>query len=146
MQEPQEMFDPWVRKIPWRRKWQPTPVFMPGKSHRQELGRLQSMASLRVGHNCTTEHTCMHTESWHNQIAFWMLPIQLPPKSSCCLPEWQRTHPGKYVLVHVCLVLQVCARLSAHPSGKWVKHKALSEKGYISTYVGCAPDLTPWEF
>ena len=28
-------FNPWVRKIPWRRKWQPTPVFLPGKSHRQ---------------------------------------------------------------------------------------------------------------
>ena len=28
-------FDPWVRKIPWRRKWQPTPVFLPGKSRRQ---------------------------------------------------------------------------------------------------------------
>ena len=28
-------FDPWVVKIPWRRKWQPTPVFLPGKSHRQ---------------------------------------------------------------------------------------------------------------
>ena len=26
-------FDPWVGKVPWRRKWQPTPVFMPGKSH-----------------------------------------------------------------------------------------------------------------
>ena len=25
-------FDPWVRKIPRRRKWQPTPVFLPGKS------------------------------------------------------------------------------------------------------------------
>ena len=24
-------FDPWVRKIPWSRKWQPTPVFLPGK-------------------------------------------------------------------------------------------------------------------
>ena len=23
-------FNPWVRKIPWRRKWQPTPVFLPG--------------------------------------------------------------------------------------------------------------------
>ena len=23
--------DPWVRKIPWSRKWQPTPVFLPGK-------------------------------------------------------------------------------------------------------------------
>ena len=28
-------FNPWVRKIPWRRKWQPTPVFLPGKSHGQ---------------------------------------------------------------------------------------------------------------
>ena len=27
-------FDPWVRKIPWRRKWQPTSVCLPGKSHR----------------------------------------------------------------------------------------------------------------
>jgi len=26
-------FDPWVRKIHWRRKWQPTPAFFPGKSH-----------------------------------------------------------------------------------------------------------------
>ena len=28
-------FDPWVRKIPWRRKWQPTPVFLPGETHGQ---------------------------------------------------------------------------------------------------------------
>ena len=28
-------FDPWVGKIPWRRAWQPTPVFLPGESHRQ---------------------------------------------------------------------------------------------------------------
>ena len=28
-------FSPWVRKIPWRRKWQPTPGFLPGKSHGQ---------------------------------------------------------------------------------------------------------------
>ena len=27
--------DPWVRKIPWRRAWQPTLVFLPGKSHGQ---------------------------------------------------------------------------------------------------------------
>ena len=26
-------FNPWVWKIPWRRKWQPTPVFLPGESH-----------------------------------------------------------------------------------------------------------------
>ena len=28
-------FDPWVGKIPWRRKWQSTPVFLPGKSRGQ---------------------------------------------------------------------------------------------------------------
>ena len=28
-------FDHWVQKIPWRKKWQPTPVFLPGKFHSQ---------------------------------------------------------------------------------------------------------------
>ena len=28
-------FDPWGGKIPRRRKWQPTPVFLPGESHGQ---------------------------------------------------------------------------------------------------------------
>ena len=29
-------FDPWVGQIPWRRAWQPTPVFLPGESHGQK--------------------------------------------------------------------------------------------------------------
>ena len=29
------MFGPWVGKIPWSRKWQPTPVFLSEKSHGQ---------------------------------------------------------------------------------------------------------------
>ena len=28
-------FDPWVGKVPWRRAWQPTPVFLPGESYGQ---------------------------------------------------------------------------------------------------------------
>ena len=28
-------FNPWLRKVPWRRKWQPTPVFLPGEAHGQ---------------------------------------------------------------------------------------------------------------
>ena len=28
-------FNPWVRKIPWRRKWYPSPLFLPGESHGQ---------------------------------------------------------------------------------------------------------------
>ena len=30
-------FDPWVGKIPWRRAWQCTPVFLPGESHGQRI-------------------------------------------------------------------------------------------------------------
>ena len=29
------LFDPWVRKIPWKMTWQPTPVFLPRESHGQ---------------------------------------------------------------------------------------------------------------
>ena len=39
-------FDPWVRKIPWRRKWQSTSLFLPEKSHGQ-----RSMGSQRVRHD-----------------------------------------------------------------------------------------------
>ena len=39
VENPPEMgtprFDPWVGKIPWRRAWQPTPLFLPGGSHGQ---------------------------------------------------------------------------------------------------------------
>ena len=34
MQKLQET-NPWVWKVPWRRAWQPTPVFLPGESHGQ---------------------------------------------------------------------------------------------------------------
>ena len=45
-------FHPWFGKIPWRRKWQPTPVFLPGESPwTEELGRLQFMGSQRVRHD-----------------------------------------------------------------------------------------------
>ena len=45
-------FDPWIGTIPWRRKWQPTPVLLSGKSHGQRgPGRLQPMGSQRVGHD-----------------------------------------------------------------------------------------------
>ena len=41
-------FDFWVRKIPWRREWLPTPVFLPKEFCGQ---RLQSVGSQRVGYN-----------------------------------------------------------------------------------------------
>ena len=42
-------FNPWVGKIPWRRAWQPTAVFLPGEPWTEEPGGLQSTGSLSVG-------------------------------------------------------------------------------------------------
>ena len=45
-------FDPWIRKIPWRRTWQPAPVFLPEESlWTEEPGVLQSIGLQRVRHD-----------------------------------------------------------------------------------------------
>ena len=50
-------FHPWVGKIPWRRKWQPTPVFLPGKSHGQRsLVSYGPWGCKGVRHDLVTEH------------------------------------------------------------------------------------------
>ena len=46
------IFDPWVGKIPWRRKWQPIPVSLPGESHGQiEPGKLLFIGSQIFEHD-----------------------------------------------------------------------------------------------
>ena len=56
------MFEIWFGKIPWRRAWKPTPVFLPGES----LG-LRSLVGYspwghRVGHDRVTKHTKYTTQ------------------------------------------------------------------------------------
>ena len=50
---------PWVGKIPWRRKWQSSPVFLPGKSHGQRsLAGYSPRGRKRVGRDSATEPAC----------------------------------------------------------------------------------------
>ena len=64
-------FDPWVGKIPWRRKWEPTPVLLPGESHGQRSLAGDSPWSHKMLY--TTEAT-WHTQSFQYNI---LLPIFL---------------------------------------------------------------------
>ena len=59
-------FGPWVGKMPWRRKWQPMPVFLPRKSQAEEPDNLQSMESQRVRHvwACAHMHMRTHTHAY----------------------------------------------------------------------------------
>ena len=54
-------FNPGVGTVPWRRKWQPTPVFLPGKFSGQ---RNLSGCSLLVAESDMTEHARVHASLW----------------------------------------------------------------------------------
>ena len=51
-------FDAWVGKIPWRREWQPTPVFLPGEFHGQRS--LAGYSPLGCKESDTTEWLLLH--------------------------------------------------------------------------------------
>ena len=54
-------FDYWVRKIPWRREWKHTPVFLPGKSHGQRsLAGYSPWGHKSVRHNLATKQQQIH--------------------------------------------------------------------------------------
>ena len=57
VKNPPAVQETWVGKNPWRRAWQPTPVFLPGESQwKEEPSQLQSMGSQRVEHDWATKH------------------------------------------------------------------------------------------
>ena len=60
-------FNPWVGKIPWRRAWQPTSVFLPGGiPWTEEPGGLYSPWGRKESH--ATEATCMQAPHSHDGI------------------------------------------------------------------------------
>ena len=72
-----------------RKKWQPTPVFLPGKSWTEEPGGLQSMGSQRVGHDWATkwqqqQESCYlsfpPSQLFSFYVVFVIMPICFPTK------------------------------------------------------------------
>ena len=69
-------FDPWVGKIPWRREWLPTPVFLPGEFHEQgsfvryspwghkELDTTERLTRLPRTHLVRVKHYTRLASSW----------------------------------------------------------------------------------
>ena len=104
-------FHPWVGKVPWRREWQPTPVFLPGESPwTEEPGRLSSMGSQRVGHNWETnynpERLQQFTSSRHRARALAPCSMRalgtVSPKS--LLIWWRYRH---LAVISICIFLMI---------------------------------------
>ena len=84
-------FDPWVQKIPWRRKWQPTPVFLPGKCHGQwsPVG-LQSMGSQK-------------SQTWQRLNNNWMNIYTYTEIHRICAWIYM------YTCMHIYIKMNICA-------------------------------------
>ena len=77
IKNPPAMQETWVRKIPWRRVWQPTPVFLPGESPwTEEPGGLQSIGLQRVRHDSVTKRS-----SFSSPKQFWLKVFKVAPRS-----------------------------------------------------------------
>ena len=68
-------FNPWVGKIPWRRAWQPTPVFLPGESHGQRsLACYSPYGGKELDTTEVTQHARMHaTQDWRRMRGYKMV-------------------------------------------------------------------------
>ena len=76
MQEAQ-VRDPWIRKTPWRRAWQPTPIFLPRESPwTEEPGELQSTGSQRVKYDWSNTADTYNPYLW-SLHSLYILPVIL---------------------------------------------------------------------
>ena len=87
--------DPWVWKIPWKRAWEVTPVFLPGESHGQRSlasycpGKLLSKGLQRVRHDWS-DLACIHVLTFTDSL-FYNFPtdnITGMHLGSCCKNMW----------------------------------------------------------
>ena len=84
----------WVRKIPWRRPWQPTPVFLPGESYgRRSLagyspwGRKEAETTERLNNNNTRGWCCFSGEVGIQ----WLRPDSRPETGGTPWIGWHRS-------------------------------------------------------
>ena len=114
-------FNPWVGKIPWRRKWLPTPVFLPEKSHGQ--GSLEGYSLKGHKESNMAEWLSMHAQTVYQEVNLWgYQPSGRNPER--CLDCWIQFHSvqGRIVCKYVwmCTFLrEVCSSPSGFPAGFW---------------------------
>ena len=96
-------FDPWVGKIPWRREWQPTLVFLPGKSRGQRSWAGYNPWGHGVGHDLATKalQLCFGPWCWLTCSVCGLWFLMAPVFSSFLLP------------------LPVCCRASCGTDSAW---------------------------
>ena len=86
-----DKFSPWVGKIPWRRKWQPSPVFLPGESHGQRsLLGFGPQGHKELDTTEVTEHTHSHCTRSQAPVINKIFTVSFTVDESSQGWEWKR--------------------------------------------------------
>ena len=103
-------FNPWVRNIPWRRKWQPTPVFLPGESHgqkslagyspwdRRECDTAEQLTHILLEKEMATHPSVLAWEIPHRGV--WQGTAHRTSKSQTQLSKHVHTHKHTHKYTH----------------------------------------------
>ena len=98
-------FNPWVRKISWRRKWHPTPVLLPGESHgRRSLvgyspwGRKESDTTEQLHSLMLSCYLGEGGERFPHSLSLFKLKYSWFSINFCCTAEWlSYTHKHSFL-------------------------------------------------
>ena len=111
-------FYPWVGKIPWRRAWQPIPIFLPGKSHEQRsLAGYSPQGRAESDTTEATEHTCIQSSGRNEGGGSWAGP---------CVPGSLLQGSPSHSLL--CFPVAGCQRLWLYP---------MQQRSHVSPQVLC---------
>ena len=131
-------FDSWVRKIPWRRKWQPTPIFLPGKP--MDRGAWwATVHGVAKSHDwATKQKPTMEKPS----LCLRERKILLPPSPPLLCPVWKqgccpkkRRKKKSFIDLHELSLIYKCHEMHGRKKtrgrmGNWGgRGKSLSRKG-----------------
>ena len=103
-------FNSWVGKIPWRRKWQPTPVFLPGESHGQRSLVGYSPCSCKESDTTERLHFHFHFTELHRFVFYkfftnWRFAATLSSKPTGAIFPTVFTHFMS--LCHILVILAI---------------------------------------
>ena len=119
-------FDPWVGKIPWRKKWPPTPVFLPRESHGQRsLEGCSPQGCKRVGHDWA--HLDPATISDKNPtllhpVCLIVLIRKFERGIILFSTAWKKItqiHTNHFFLSNLCYIVQVCMWFRGQRKEMW---------------------------
>ena len=114
-------FSLWVGKIPWRRKWQPIPVFLPGKSHGQ--GSLEGYSPWG----------CIGSDMTEWLSTSWVKVPMLLGSSLQIIVTWAREPPVGYIWIFKNEFPEDDAKLSAAPVNTFYLSLSTQQTFYLIT-------------